>query len=146
MVHNPTCWHFTKNNGKCFKGGRCLFLHNYPNKSGQFVSRTDDAQAPADRGGQLQATSQGDATDKNVGKNKKNDLAKQGLFQRLGEPVISSSPGANATALGLSSGLPTGAHRSVSSGEPNGLDESRSLPVCHWTLQRLAGQQTANRK
>ena len=140
MVHNPTCWHFTQNNGKCLKGDRCFFPHRDPNKSGQFVSRTDDAQAPADRGGQPQATSQGDATDKHKGKDKKNDLAKQGVFQRPGEPVISSSPEANATALALSSGLSAGAHPSVSSGGPNGLVESRSLP------KQTAMQQPAARK
>ena len=146
MVHNPTCWHYSQNNGKCLKGDRCLFPHRDPNKSGQFVSRTDDAQAPAGRGGQLQATSQGDATDKNVGKNKKNDLAKQGVFQRPGEPVISSSPEANATALALSSGLSAGAHPSVSSGGPNGLDESRSMPLKDGTFLRLGGLQAAARK
>ena len=62
------------------------------------------------------------------GKNQNDDLAKQGVFQMLGEPVISSSPEANTTALALSSGLSAGTHPSVSSGGPNGLDESRSVP------------------
>ena len=123
MVHNPLCEHYSTNN-----------------KSGQFVSRTDDAQAPADRGGQPQATPQGDATEKNQGRNKNNDLAKQEVFQRPGEPVISSSPEANATALALSSGPAAGANPSVSSGDPNGLVESRSMP------KQTASRRTATRE
>jgi len=138
MIHNPTCWHFSQNH-KCLKGDKCLFPHRDPNKSGQFVNRSDDVQAPADRGGQPQANAQGD-TKANNGKNKKDDLAKHGVFQRLGEPVISSSPEANATAQGLSSGLPSGVHPSVFSGAPNGLDESRSMP------KQTAMRQSAARK
>ena len=127
MIHNPTCWHYSQNNGKCLKGDRCLFPHRDPNKSGQVVSRSDDAQAPAAGGGQPQASAQGETKAKK-GKNQPGDLAKQGVFQRLGEPVISSSPEANAAALALSSGLSAGVHPSVSSSGPNGLDESGSMP------------------
>ena len=134
MIHNPTCWHFSQNH-KCLKGDKCLFPHRDPTKSGQFVSRSDDVQAPADRGGQPQANAQGD-TKANNGKNKKDDLAKHGGYQRLGEPVISSSPEANATALGSSSGLTAGASPSVSSSGPDGLDGSRSLPSCQQAATR----------
>ena len=138
MIHNPTCWHFSQNN-KCLKGDKCVFPHRDPNKSGQFVARSDDVQAPADRGGQPQANAQGETGGKK-GKNKKDDLADQGVFQRLGEPVISSSPEANAAAHALSSGLSAGAHPCVSSGGPNGLDESGSMP------RQTALQQSAARR
>ena len=127
MIHNPTCWHFFQNNGKCLKGDRCLFPHRDPNKSGQFVSRSDDAQAPVAGGGQPQANAQGETKAKK-GKNQSGDLAKHGVFQRLGEPVISSSPEANAAALVSSSGLTAGASPSVSSSGPNGPDEHGSTP------------------
>jgi hypothetical protein len=138
MIHNPTCWHFSQNN-KCLKGDKCLFPHRDPNKSGQFVSRPDDVQAPAAGGGQPQASAQGETKAKK-GKNQSGDLAKQGVFQRLGEPVISSSPEAKATALGLSSGLTAGIHPSVSSGDPNELDGSGSMP------RQTASRQTAARE
>ena len=126
MIHNPTCWHFSEHK-RCLKGDKCLFPHRDPTKSGQFVSRSDDAQAPAAGGGQPQANAQGE-TKATKGKNQPGDLAKHGVFQRLGEPVISSSPEANAAALGSSSGLTTGASPSVSSSGPNGLDEYGSVP------------------
>ena len=136
--HNPTCWHFSQNH-KCLKGDKCLFPHRDPTKSGQFVSSTNDTHAPAAGGGQPQANAQGDAkADK--GKNQHGNLAKHGVFQRLGEPVISSSPEANAAALALSSGPAAGAHPSVSSSGPNGLDEHGSVP------KQAASRQSATRK
>ena len=126
MIRNPTCWHFSRNN-KCLEGDKCIFPHRDPTKSGQFVSRTDDAQAPAAGGGQPQANAQGE-TEADKGKNQHGNLAKHGVFQRLGEPVISSSPEANAAALALSSGPAAGVHPNVSSSVPNGLDEHGSAP------------------
>ena len=138
MIHNPTCWHFGQN-GKCLKGENCLFPHRDPTKSGQFVSQSDNAHAPAAGGGQPQATAQGDSkADK--GKHKKQELMKQGAVQRLGENVISSSPGAGATALGLGSSLTAGIHPSVSSGAPSGPSDSRALP------RQAASRQTATRE
>ena len=124
---------------KCLKGDKCLFPHRDPNKSGQFVSRPDDAQAPAAGGGQPQANAQGETKAKK-GKNQSGDLAKQGGLRGLGEPVISSSPEANATALGSSSGLTAGASPSVSSSGPNELDEHGSMP------KQTASRQTATRR
>ena len=138
MIHNPTCWHFSQNN-KCLKGDKCLFPHRDPNKSGQFVSRTDDTQAPAAGGGQPQASAQGKAKAKK-GKNQPDDLAKQGGLRGPGEPVISSSPEANAAALALSSGPAAGVHPNVSSSDPNELDEHGSMP------KQTASRQTATRR
>ena len=140
LIHNPTCWHFTHNNGKCLKGDNCLFPHRDPHKSGQFVSRSDDAQAPAGRGGQPQATTQGGAADKK-GKNKKNDPAPQGNLHRLGESVISSSSGVDAIAPTLSAGHASSAHLGASRSNPvTGRNESRSMP------QQAAMQQPATRE
>ena len=112
--------------------------HRDPNKSGQFVVRSDDAQAPAAGGGQPQESAQGETRAKK-GKNQKDDLAKQGVFQRLGEPVISSSPEANVAALALSSGPAAGVHPNVSSSAPDGLDEHGSAP------KQMAMRQSADR-
>ena len=111
MIHNPTCWHFSQNH-KCLKGDKCLFPHRDPTQSGKFVTSSDNAHAPADRGGQPQATAQGDAKankDKNEGVN---DMPKTKKDKNVPigpcEPLEQSPSGDNSrqavTAL-LSSGV-----------------------------------------
>ena len=93
MIHNPTCWHFSRGGG-CHKGGDCLFPHRDPAKSGQLVSRQNDSQAPVDEGGKPQAKSQAKAKAKATnGKNKNEDPAVQAGHRTLGETVISFSFG-----------------------------------------------------
>ena len=145
MIHNPTCWHFSNNNGKCLKGDRCLFPHRDLHKSGQFVSRSDDAQAPADRGGQPQATSQGEAkVDK--GKNKNQEQIRQGALQRLGESVISSSselnagPGPESSAGRSSSARP---RPSSGPGVPVRRDGSEVASLPGFDAEPSIGQQLA---
>ena len=76
MIHNPACWHYSTY-GKCLKGDNCLFPHRVRGKSGQFVLRQDNGQAPAGRGGRPQADHKASAKD-DKGKSKNDDPAKQG--------------------------------------------------------------------